>query len=287
MWDILLIVGFCIMLILLWIMLYDGTRFVVRKHTIKSPKLTGNYRAVVLADLHNKKYGKGNALLLQAIDTQKPDGIWIAGDILTARPGKSLEPALEILSALAQKYPIYYANGNHEHRIKLYPETYGDMAEKYAEGLAKIGIQPLVNEHRALQGLNMRIYGAEVDREYYKRFVIPHMEASYLTETLGQPCEEEYTVLLAHNPDFFPVYGKWGADLVLSGHVHGGMVRIPGWKGVISPNVRFFPKYDGGKFEEGKSTMILSRGLGMHTIPVRLFNPGELIVIDFEKEQER
>lgn len=286
MWDILLIVVFCVMLILLWIMLYDGTRFVVRKHTIKNPKITGSYRVVVLADLHNKKYGKGNQLLLQAIEQEKPDGIWIVGDILTARPKKSLEPALEFLTALAKKYPIFYANGNHEHRIKIYPETYGDMAEKYAEGLEKIGIQPLVNEHRDLEELNMTIYGAEIDREYYRRFVIPHMEVAYLTQTLGEPCAEEYTVLLAHNPDFFPVYAEWGADLVLSGHVHGGMVRIPGWKGVVSPNIRFFPKYDGGKFEEGKSTMILSRGLGMHTIPVRLFNPGELIVIDFMKEQE-
>ncbi len=287
MWDVLLIAVFCVMLILLWIMLFDGTRFVVRRHTIKSPKLTGRYRAVVLADLHNKKYGKGNQLLLQAIEKEKPDGIWIVGDMLTAKPGKSLEPALEFLKALAKKYPIFYANGNHEHRIKLYPETYGDMAERYAEGLKKIGIQPLVNAHEKLANLNVTIYGTEIDKEYYRRFVIPHMEASYLLETLGKPCAEEYTVLLAHNPDFFPVYAQWGADLVLSGHVHGGMVRIPGWKGVVSPNVRFFPKYDGGKFEEGKSTMILSRGLGMHTIPVRVFNPGELIVIDFEKEQER
>ena len=287
MWDILLIVFFCVALVLFWIMLYDGTRFVVKRYTIKSPKMKGSYRAIVLADLHNKKYGKGNQLLLQAIEQEKPDGIWIVGDILTARPGASLQPALELLTALAKKYPIFYANGNHEHRIKLYPETYGDMAEKYKEGLSKIGIQPLVNEHRALPDLNLKIYGSQIDREYYRRFVIPHMEPSYLTEILGRPCEEEYTVLLAHNPDFFPVYAQWGADLVLSGHVHGGMVRIPGWKGVVSPNVRFFPKYDGGKFEKGKSTMILSRGLGMHTIPVRLFNPGELIVIDVEKEQER
>lgn len=287
MWDILLIVVFCVMLILLWIMLYDGTRFVVRKHTIKSDKITGNYRAVVLADLHNKKYGKGNHLLLQAIEEQKPDGIWIAGDMLTAKPGKSLEPATEILSALSEKYPIFYANGNHEHRLKLYPKTYGDMHKKYAENLEKIGIQPLVNTYREIEDLNITIYGAEIDKLYYKRFVIPHMEEAYLTETLGKPSAEKYIVLLAHNPDFFPVYAQWGADLVLSGHVHGGMVRIPGWKGVLSPNIRFFPKYDGGKFEEGKSTMILSRGLGMHTIPVRLFNPGELIVIDFEKEQER
>lgn len=287
MWDILLMIGCVLVVILCWFMLYDGTRFVIRRYVIKSSKIAAGYRAVVLADLHNKKYGKNNQLLLQAIEEQKPDAIWIAGDILTARPGKSLEPATELLQSLAEKYPIYYANGNHEHRIKLYPETYGDMAKQYAEALEELAIQPLVNANMELPDLNMVVYGAEIDREYYRRFVIPHMEESYLTEILGKPDEAKFNVLLAHNPDYFPVYAEWGADLVLSGHVHGGMVRIPGWKGVVSPNVRFFPKYDGGKFEEGKSTMILSRGLGMHTIPVRLFNPGELIVIEIEKEQER
>lgn len=284
MWDVLLLIIFVFALVLVWVMLFDGNRFVIRRHTIKHEKIKNKYRAVVLSDLHNKRFGKNNALLIEAIDAQKPDGIWIAGDILTARPGKSMEPAIELLTALAKKYPIFYANGNHEHRLKLYPETYGDMAEKYAEALTQIGIQPLVNEQRLLEKENIRIYGAEIDREYYKRFTIPDMRREYLTEIMGEPICENYVVLLAHNPDFFPVYAEWGADLVLSGHVHGGMVRIPGWKGVVSPNVRLFPKYDGGTFEEGKSTMILSRGLGMHTIPVRLFNPGELIVIDFMQE---
>ena len=74
--------------------------------------------------------------------------------------------------------------------------------------------------------------------------------------------------------------------MVLAGHVHGGMVRIPGWKGIVSPAVRLFPKYDGGLFRIGKSTMLLSRGLGMHTIPIRLFNPGEVLVVDFESEKD-
>lgn len=287
MWDILLMIGCVLVVILCWFMLYDGTRFVIRRYVIKSPKIAAGYRAVVLADLHNKKYGKNNQLLLQAIEEQKPDAIWIAGDILTARPGKSLNPATELLQSLAEKYPIYYANGNHEHRIKLYPETYGDMAKQYAEALKELAIQPLVNTNMELPNFNMVVYGAEIDKEYYRRFVIPNMEEAYLTKILGTPDEKKFNVLLAHNPDYFPVYAEWGADLVLSGHVHGGMVRIPGWKGVVSPNVRLFPQYDGGKFEEGKSTMILSRGLGMHTIPIRLFNPGELIVIEIEKEQEQ
>ena len=107
------------------------------------------------------------------------------------------------------------------------------------------------------------------------------METSYLEEELGKPDEEKFTCLLAHHPDYFESYAAWGADVVFAGHVHGGMVRIPFWRGVVSPGVRFFPKYDGGIFKEGEATMVLSRGLGMHTIPIRLFNPGELIVAEF------
>lgn len=282
--DVLLIFVAIIGIILIWIMLYDSNRFVLVKHVIKDTKIKGHLRAVVLADLHNKQYGRDNAVLLEAIEEQKPDVIFIAGDILTAHPRKSLKYAISFMEKLAEKYPIYYGNGNHEHRIKLYPKTYGTMAEEYAEALDRIGVEPLVNCNREIQEKNISVYGAEINRKYYKRFTVPHMEQDYMKSVLGEPDAGKYNVLLAHNPDYFPKYAGWGADLVLAGHVHGGIVRIPGWKGVASPNIRFFPKYDGGRFEEGNSVMILSRGLGMHTIPVRLFNPGELIVIDFEGE---
>lgn len=282
--DVLLIFVAIIGIILIWIMLFDSNRFVVVKHTIKDKKIKKHFRAVVIADLHNKQYGRDNSVLLEAINAQEPDAIFIAGDILTAHPKQSLKPAISFLEKLAEKYPIFYGNGNHEHRIKLYPETYGTMAQEYAEALEKLQIKPLVNDYRTIEENNISVYGAEIDREYYQRFTTPHMEEEYMCKLLGRPKEEAYTILLAHNPDFFSQYAAWGADLVLSGHVHGGIIRIPGWKGVASPNIRLFPKYDGGVFTEGKSTMILSRGLGMHTIFIRLFNPGELIVIDFEGE---
>ena len=272
-------------LILLWICIYDGNRFVVVRYEIKSCKVKGTYRAVVLADLHNKQFGKDNELLLQEIEKCQPDGIWIAGDIPTARPKQKLDTALKLVDTLAKKYPIFYGNGNHEHRMKLYPETYGDMAAEYEAGLLKSGVSPMVNSKRELPEFNITVYGTEIAREYYQRFRNVFMDDKYLVELLGKPDEERFSVLLAHNPDYFPAYANWGADLVLSGHVHGGMVRIPGWKGVISPRYRIFPKYDGGRFEIGKSTMILSRGLGMHTIPIRLFNPGELIVVELKEEE--
>ena len=269
-------------LIIIWVILYDSNRFVVVRNSLNSNKLRRSARAVVLADLHNKRYGKNNELLLKAIDDCKPDFVLVAGDILTAKPGASLEPAIEFIQKLTVKYPVYYGSGNHEHRLKLYPENYDDMSKRYEMALADAGVIRLVNNHVTLEEYGITVYGSEIDREFYKRFKVSRMSEDYMRSILGQCDEETYTVLLAHNPDYFPQYAAWGADLVCSGHVHGGVARVPFWgKGMISPSLRLFPQYDGGVFREGKSTMLLSRGLGMHTIPFRLFNPAELLLVEF------
>ena len=266
-------------------MLYDSNRFIVVEHTFTDRRIHKDCRAVVLADLHNKCYGKNNEKLLSAIREQNPDMILVAGDIPTAKPGKSLETALHLMEELAKDYPVYYANGNHEHRMKLYPQKYDNMDEEYDRALRGMGIERLVNAHILLEQYGIAIYGSEIDRFYYKRFKVQQMEETYLRGILGCPKPNAYNILLAHNPDYFPQYAAWGADLVFSGHVHGGMVRIPFvGKGVVSPNVRLFPKYDGGLFRQDKTVMLLSRGLGMHTIPIRLFNPGELLVVNFRHQ---
>ena len=287
MWDILLTVIAILALICIWIIIYDSNRFVVTHFELEDERIQKACKAAVIADLHNKQYGRDNELLLRAIEEQKPDMIFIAGDIPTARPGASLTAAIRFVGQLAEKYPVYYGNGNHEQRMKLYPETYGDMAEIYAEGLAKAGVLPLVNAHVKLEEYGIAVYGAEIDRTYYKRFRVYPMDASYMESILGKVDKSYFTVLLAHNPDYFEQYAKWGADFVLSGHVHGGIVRIPFVKkGVAAPNISLFPKYDGGIFREGTSTMLLSRGLGMHTIPIRLFNPGELVIVEMQPKQK-
>lgn len=285
--DILLIITGAFCIIIIWIILYDSNRFVIKKYNIKDERISQYCKAVVLADLHNKKYGKNNEFLIHAIDEQKPDIIIVAGDILNACPGKTLDTAIELISELAKRYPIYYGNGNHEYRLKLYPDVYGDMAVKYEEGMQKAGVNRLVNEKILLPDYNIVIYGSEIDKFYYRRFKVQPMNGNYLNGLLGETDKSRYNILIAHNPDYFPHYAKWGADIVFSGHVHGGMLRVPFiGKGVVSPSVKLFPKYDGGLFSENDSKMIVSRGLGMHTIPIRLFNPGELVVVEFEPGEE-
>ena len=268
------------------IMIIDGNRFHVVKYNLTSNKIKKEHKYVVLSDLHNKSYGEKNEKLLKAIHDLKPDAILIAGDMLTSKPGKSYEPALNLLKELAGKYPIYYSMGNHETRLFLYPEVYGDMGANYEMDLNALQIELMRNESREEHD-NIRITGLDMNRDYYKRFKKYPMDSGYLPHTLGEAREETYEILLAHNPDYFEEYAAWGADLVFSGHVHGGMMRLPFLGGVVSPAVRLFPKYDGGVFQQGKSTMILSRGLGMHTIPIRIFNPGELILVKLNPQNEK
>ncbi len=284
-WDIVFTVFTILVLLIIWVILMDTNRFVVRKLIVRDKRIRKSIRAVVVSDLHNKSYGRDNERLLEAIREQKPDMILLAGDLLNAIPKAKMNVPLHFLKELSKDFPIYYGNGNHEHRLKLYPETYGTMSEEYAKALQELQIEPLVNTKQLIQDANILVYGAEIDRMYYKRFKQCPMEDSYMESILGKAEPEQFVVLLAHNPNYFPEYAKWGADLVLSGHVHGGVARVPFWgKGIISPNFHIFPKYDGGLYEEGKSKMILSRGLGVHTIPFRVFNPGEIWVVDFESE---
>ena len=102
------------------------------------------------------------------------------------------------------------------------------------------------------------------------------MKKEYLEGLLPEGRQDCFQILLAHNPDYFPAYAAWGADLVLSGHLHGGVIRMPLLGGVISPQVRLFPEYYAGTYFRGKSEMILSRGLHMHSFRIRLFNMPEL-----------
>lgn len=272
-----------VLLFLLIVTIRDSRRFVVVKYHITSPKLRKKCRIVMLSDLHNKEYGEQNERLLQAIREQNPDLILMAGDMVTANGEKTqMQAPLWFIRRLAGEYPVYYGIGNHEYRIKIYKEDYGDKYEEYARELKKSGVRLLENERIYLPEYNMEICGLEMERLYYKRFRRSRMDRQYIKSLLGSGRADCMELLIAHNPDYFEQYAAWGAELVLAGHVHGGVVRLPLAGGVISPSVHLFPKYDGGLYEEYGSRMILGRGLGMHTIPIRIFNPGELVVVELD-----
>lgn len=264
----------------LTVMAVDCNRFVVRRYKCRAKGLLKDGRAILLSDLHSKSFGKGSKKLLTAIDRLNPDIILIAGDMFTSARGEDARTARELVCALAEKYPVYYGNGNHEHKTRVMPKEYGNIYAEYENTLKKAGVHYLINEKAYLPDFNMDVYGLEIHEDYYGKFRRVEMEPDYLQRLLGRPDPARVSLLIAHNPDFFEAYAEWGADLVVSGHVHGGLMRLPVLGGVISPAIRLFPVYDGGEFKKDKAVMILGRGLGTHTLPIRIFNPGELVVID-------
>lgn len=268
-----------VILLCFFILLYDSNRFRTVSYEIQSDKLKEAFCFVFLSDLHGKVYGKENERLLQEIDRLHPDAVFVGGDLLTAKPNQPFDSAVFLLEKLKKRYPVCYANGNHEHRLVLYPEKYHEMASEYENKLNTLGIKRLINEKESFENANFDVVGSQIERVYYKRFHKIPMMKGYLEQLLPERSKDRFTILLAHNPEYFEQYKSWGADLVLSGHVHGGVARLPFFGGVISPDLRLFPKYDGGLYHIGKSQMIVSRGLGAHTIPFRFLNPGELVFV--------
>lgn len=285
-WVLVVAAVFCVFVILIGYEIYrESKNFVVREYDIKAKDMSfkKDHRIVFISDLHNHRYGEHNQRLLQAIREQKPEFVLVGGDVPVAKPKAELDTAIDFIKQLAKEHRVYYANGNHEHRMRLYPEQYGDMYERYTDAIKKAGAEYLINETKTvtIENTEMEIAGLEIEAEFYKRFFHKKLTKEDVQRLLGEK-KDKYTILLAHNPEYFEAYARWGADVTLSGHVHGGVVKLPVLGGVISPSLRLFPKYDGGKKKGFGKEIIISRGLGVHTIPVRLFNPAELVVLHFK-----
>lgn len=248
----------------------------------------GNEEKIIfLSDLHNKEYGKKNKKLIEAIRNEQPDLILIGGDIPVGRPGKTLERALEFVRSMCEICPVYYANGNHEQRMKEDPKKYGNAYVKYRRALKKAGVHMLENESIIPGGKarNICISGLELPMYTYERFKKNKVSVHMIQKKLGKTKKDCYHILLAHNPVYADVYKAWGADLILCGHQHGGLICLPGGKAVFTPQFELFPRYNGEMTVDGDSIVVVSRGLGTHTINVRLFNPAEVIVLHMKSTE--
>lgn len=265
---------------LLAVGIIDGNRFVIVKEAFELRGLSKNCRFVLISDLHNKIYGNKNDKVIDAIQKINPDFIVLAGDLVTSQVKEDMTPGIELVNALSQKYKIYYGIGNHESKMKKEPDRFGDKYDRLIRAISNENVCILENKSVDIPEFNIKMTGLDLDLDYFAHFHIRKMRDGYLQETLLKNDKTKCSILIAHNPDYFEDYAKWGADLVLSGHVHGGIMRLPFLGGVIAPSYKIFPKYDGGVFRSGKSTMLLGRGMGSHTIPFRFFNPAELYEVD-------
>ena len=261
---------------LLAVGIIDGNRFVTVRKEFALSGLSKECRFVLLSDLHNKVYGTKNDKVIEAIRRINPDFIVLAGDLVTSQLREDMTPGIELLRTLRQDYRIYYGLGNHESKMRQRPDQFGDKYDRLIREVSGKNVSVLKNEAVFLPEYNLKITGLDLDLNYFAHFKIQKMKPGYLQETLPECEKEKCNILIAHNPDYFTEYAQWGADLVLSGHVHGGIMRLPLLGGVIAPSYKIFPEYDGGVFRTGSAAMLLGRGMGSHTIPLRFFNPAEL-----------
>ncbi len=255
------------------------------------PEGFDGYRIVQISDMHGKTFGEKNSTLAERIKALKPDVLLATGDMMssTVNDGGAF---LDFLDAFGQYCPVYMCLGNHE-QIARWLVDYNSSVnyknfihEVQQKGVILLDNQKVLLEKNgdqiALEGLTLELY------HYSRRDVNPedesmYLKKAYIDQTLGAP-KEAFTLLMAHNPAYFKEYTAWGADLTLSGHVHGGIIQVPFKGGLLSPEHVFFPEYDAGLFENDEGRMIVNRGLGYSKINFRLFNRPEISFIELHKE---
>lgn len=259
---------------------YEKKHFVTEKYTIETEQIgRPELNFVFLSDLHSNTFGKKNEKLIAAIDRVKPDGVLIGGDMMVCRGTADTEVTLDLVRSLASRYPVYYSDGNHEERMNRERDIYGDQYDAFRQALQAAGVHYLSDGSIMGPG-SVRITGSGMEEAYYRHlFTLPKLPKGEIERRVGKSDGDHYQILLLHSPLFFERARQWGADLTLSGHFHGGTIRLPFLGGVMTPQYQFFLPWCAGRFDEEGKTMIVSRGLGTHSINIRFNNKPQLVWI--------
>lgn len=256
-----------IIIILIPFCLYQNKHLVITTYTYESEKLGADldgYRIVQISDLHNAEFGKENKKLLETIRSCSPDIIIITGDLVDSNH-TNVERAVAFVKEAVKIAPVYYVTGNHEYWLDP------SENEQMMQGILAAGAYDLDDEA-------VRIEKGD------SSFLLVGLDDQHLSdETLKNLLQEqknELSIVLAHEPQYLQNYANAEADLVLTGHAHGGQIRLPFVGGIVAPDQGFLPEYTSGKYNRADTEMIVSRGLGNSIIPVRLFNYPEVVCVE-------
>lgn len=263
------------------VILYDTKHIHTTVYHLKANNIKKSLRICMLADLHGVSF-RGDYLYKRVVK-ENPDIIIMAGDMCNAKFSFSDESAIRLVRKLSRKYPVYYGLGNHESRLEWSPELFDVSYKNVIRSLKIAGARVLNNRTVFLKEYGINVTGLTLSEDYYKKIFKKHTNKKSIKGFIGEK-KDGFEILIAHNPEYFKDYVRRGSDLILSGHLHGGIMRLPFSYGAISPRFTPLPRYAGGLYKSKSSKMIVSRGLGQHTLPVRVFNTAELVVIDIEKE---
>ena len=241
-----------------------------------SPKLTGPLRLVILSDLHGTVYGEGQRTLAELVRRQRPDLILMPGDMADDR--RPVEGTLQLLEAISGLCPAFYVSGNHE--------EWTGRTRELARLFEERGVTVLAGDCAEARAAGQRLQVGGVSD--------PHaFTASHHTGRLDERWKRQlrrccsrlrpncFGILLSHRPEPVAYYRDCGFDLVVSGHAHGGQVRLPGLApgGLLAPHQGLFPRYAGGMYELGAARLAVSRGLCLNRLP-RIWNPPEVVLVE-------
>lgn len=243
------------------------------------PKGFDGYRIAHISDLHNARMGKDNEKLIGLLLKAKPHMIAITGDLIDSR-STNVEIALGFAREAVKIAPCYYVTGNHEARVNAYGEL--------KAGLLAAGVTVLEDEAVEIhkEGETIVLMGVQ-DPRFQTGHGFGDAKA-VIRAALAGLCKdgEAFTILLSHRPELFAAYAEQGIDLVLSGHAHGGQLRIPFLGGVVAPNQGLFPEFDAGLYTHGRTNMLVSRGIGNSVFPLRVNNRPEVLLVELKSGEQ-
>lgn len=245
-------------------------RLILRTYTVVSPKLTAEVRLAVVTDFHSSDNADD---VVAMVASCAPDAVLMVGDMfdddIANRP---TERTLLLMRQLSALYPCYYVSGNHE-------AWTGEMDALYQQ-TEEAGVTVLRMSSGVLTVRGQRIALCGIPDPYEMVFSGAPDTEEQLRQALEDVDSADFTVLLAHRPELLAKYAQFPLDLVVSGHAHGGQVRIPGvLNGLYAPNQGWFPKLAGGAYTQDGTTLIVSRGLAVRTRLPRIFNRPEVVLV--------
>ena len=245
-------------------------RLILRTYTVVSPKLTAEVRLAVVTDFHSSDNADD---VVAMVTSCAPDAVLMVGDMFDDdTQNRPTERTLSLMRQLSAQYPCYYVSGNHE-------AWTGEMDALYQQ-TEEAGVTVLRMSSGVLTVRGQRIALCGIPDPYEMVFSGAPDTEEQLRQALEDVDSADFTVLLAHRPELLAKYAQFPLDLVVSGHAHGGQVRIPGvLNGLYAPNQGWFPKLAGGAYTQDGTTLIVSRGLAVRTRLPRIFNRPEVVLV--------
>jgi predicted MPP superfamily phosphohydrolase len=245
-------------------------RLILRTYTVASPKLTAEVRLAVVTDFHSSDNADD---VVAMVASCAPDAVLLVGDLFDDdTQNRPTERTLSLMRQLSALYPCYYVSGNHE-------AWTGEMDALYQQ-TEEAGVTVLRMSSGVLTVRGQRIALCGIPDPYEMVFSGAPDTEEQLRQAMENVDSADFTVLLAHRPELLAKYAQFPLDLVVSGHAHGGQVRIPGvLNGLYAPNQGWFPKLAGGAYTQDGTTLIVSRGLAVRTRLPRIFNRPEVVLV--------